>query len=175
MELIDNYLGSQNNDELFFILAIIGFSGMVLLIGTFFASLYIEKVSAHNDEDIEGQHEQATRAEMSQLRHWVESKIDHSRNVDLQFIKQQREEMEDYVHKRLREHLTIFTMRSPPSLGYGTFSPGSGTSRGGSPRSGYSSNGYLRSGYLRCGDPLNETSTANISKGKHTANTTKEV
>ena len=94
--------------------------------------------------------------------------MDHYNHMNFQYIKHQREEMENYVHERLRDHFAISSAKSPPSLGYGTFKPGSGTSRSGSPRNGGSNSGYPRTVCIFVRSPISEAN-ANISTGKHTA------
>ncbi|KAJ4348674.1 uncharacterized protein N0V89_010052 [Didymosphaeria variabile] len=107
-----NTFASQNNDELFLILAIFGFCGVISLIGTFAASIYIEKLSANDDSDVEAQNGWVTRSELRHLQHWVASTVDKSMQMNADHMKLQREKMEEYVRER---------------LGYGTFTPRGGT------------------------------------------------
>jgi len=126
MVLSGNPFASQNNDELFFMLAIVGVCGIILLMGIFFASLYIERISANADSDVEDR--TVTQADMSNLRAWCKSTINVAHEVNFDHMKQQREQIEDYVQERLREHFALLATKSPSFQGYGTFeTPGGGT------------------------------------------------
>jgi hypothetical protein len=118
----------------------------------------------NNDEDIERQSDVATQQDLSHLGYWVGSTIDSSRRVNFEHMKQQREQMEEYVQERLTEHLGILDMTSPPFLGYGTFSSCNGTVSSGASLSESPRHGDPRDGTPRSGTPL-----GNIRKGKQAA------
>jgi hypothetical protein len=107
-------------NALYLTLAVIGIC-VVLLFGVFLACVYIEHISAGSESDLEPHYSMLRASQHAHLEYWVRNEIAKLHQTNSLNMNQQRDEIEDYVVDRLREHLHILGMSSPTVKEYGTF------------------------------------------------------